>query len=68
VERLLLLWDELDDIAAACRHLALVTAEEVVSHAAPLAAAASALGAGLLGLAWHLHAAGSSGIPPSWIV
>lgn len=63
MERLLLLWDELDDIAAACRHLALATAGEVTALGGPLAAAASFLGAGLLGLSFHLHAALSSGLP-----
>lgn len=55
VERLLLLWDELDDLAGACRHVAVSTADEVASLAAPLAAFASALGAGLLTVSWHLH-------------
>ena len=53
VERLLLLWDELDDLAGACRHVALFTADEVASLAAPLGAFASALGAGLLTFGWH---------------
>jgi hypothetical protein len=53
VERLLLLWDELDDIVGACRHIALSTADEVVSLAAPIAAAASALTVGLLSLHGH---------------
>ncbi|MGH8220181.1 MAG: hypothetical protein ACREUT_16700 [Steroidobacteraceae bacterium] len=55
MERLLLLWDELDDLAGACRHVAVATADEVVSLAAPLAAFASALGAGLLTLGWYAH-------------
>jgi hypothetical protein len=54
VERLLQLWDELDDLAGACRHVALSTADEVASLAAPIAAAASALTAGLLALHWHI--------------
>jgi hypothetical protein len=68
VERLLLLWDELDDIVAACRHVAVVTADEVVSLPAPIAAAATSLAAALLGLASHLHAALSSGASIPWIV
>jgi hypothetical protein len=55
VERLLLLWDELDDWTSACRHVAVSAADEVVSLAAPLAALASALGAGLLSLEWQAH-------------
>ena len=62
MERLLLLWDEFDDIASACRHLALITAAEVVSHAGLIGAAATFLGAGLLGWTWHLHAALPPGI------
>ena len=41
MERLLLLWDDLDDLACACRHLAATAAEEVVAVSAPLAAAVS---------------------------
>jgi hypothetical protein len=57
VERLLQLWDELDDLVGACRHVALSTADEVASLAAPIAAAASALTAGLLSLYWQAHLA-----------
>lgn len=53
MERLLLLWDELDDLAGACRHVAVFTADEVASLAAPLGAFVSALGAGLLTFGWH---------------
>jgi hypothetical protein len=55
VERLLLLWDELDDLAGACRHVAISAADEVASLAVTLAAFASALGAGLLTLGWAVH-------------
>ncbi len=53
MERLLLLWDELDDLASACRHLTNSAADEVAGLGLPLAsavvsAAASALGACLL--------------------
>jgi hypothetical protein len=41
-EFLLHLWDELDDIAGVCRHLATSAAAEVVASAAPLIAAVSA--------------------------
>ena len=54
VEFLLHLWDELDDIAGVCRHLAASTAAEVVATAAPLIAAAS--GALLAGTATLLIA------------
>ena len=53
MERLLHLWDELDDLAGACRHVAVSTADEVASLAAPIAAWASALTAGLIVLHWH---------------
>ena len=36
------LWDEVDDIAGVCRHLATSAAAEVVATAAPLIAAVSA--------------------------
>jgi hypothetical protein len=36
------LWDDLDDIAGVCRHVAAATAAEFVAAAAPLIAAASA--------------------------
>jgi hypothetical protein len=36
------LWDDLDDIAGVCRHVAAATAAELVAVAAPLIAAASA--------------------------
>ena len=39
MEVLLLLWDELDDWAHACRHLATTAASEVADVAAPLMAA-----------------------------
>ncbi len=57
MERLLLLWDELDDLVSAGCHLAASAAGEVTGLAVPIAAAASALGAALIGLQWHAHAA-----------
>jgi len=50
MERLLLLWDDLDDFVGACRHVATSAAEEVAaSVSAPLMAAVSAIvGAWLL--------------------
>jgi len=41
MEFFLQLWDELDDLACACRHLATETAGEVLASAAPLIATAS---------------------------
>ena len=57
MERLLLLWDEFDDLVGALRHVASSAADEVASVAAPIAAAASALGAGLLSLRAYTHLA-----------
>ena len=42
MERLLLLWDELDDLAYACRHVAAAAVEEVGAVSAPLVAGVSA--------------------------
>ena len=39
MEIMLLLWDELDDWAHACRHLASTTISEVTEFAVPLATA-----------------------------
>ena len=65
MERLLLLWDEIDDVAGACRHVALVTAGEVASLLLPLAPlAAAAFGAGLLGPSLHLLGVLAAGAPP----
>jgi hypothetical protein len=41
MEFFLYLWDELDDVAGACRHVATSTALEIATAAAPLIAAAS---------------------------
>jgi hypothetical protein len=43
MEFLLHLWDELDDVVGACRHVATSAVAEVVAADAPLIAAASAL-------------------------
>ncbi len=48
MERLLLLWDELDDFACACRHLATSAVEEVGAVSAPVTAAVSAFAVWLL--------------------
>ena len=57
MERLLLLWDELDDLAGVFRHVALATADEFAGVAAPIAAAACALAGGLLALHSQAHIA-----------
>lgn len=44
MEVFLHLWDELDDLASACRHVATSAASEFAVGAAPLLAGASALG------------------------
>ncbi|HTW38079.1 MAG TPA: hypothetical protein VMD49_05885 [Steroidobacteraceae bacterium] len=67
MERLLLLWDELDDLAGACRHLALAAADELAGVAAPLAAAACALAGGLLALHLQAHIALASPQSVPWI-
>ncbi len=40
-ELFLHLWDELDDLIGVCRHVAAVTAEEVLAASAPVIAATS---------------------------
>jgi hypothetical protein len=50
MERLLLLWDELDDFAHACRHLATSAVEEVGAVSAPVTAVVSTLSALVLWL------------------
>ncbi len=44
MEVFLHLWDELDDLTGACRHLAASAAAELLEGAAPVVAAASAAG------------------------
>ena len=41
MEMFLHLWDELDDVAGACRHVATSTVVEITAAAAPLIAAAA---------------------------
>ena len=48
MEVFLHLWDELDDLAAASRHLAVSAAAELLEGAAPVVAAASAAGVWVL--------------------
>jgi hypothetical protein len=48
MEFLLLWWDELDDLAHACRHLVSSALSEMATLSAPLASTASAIGAFVL--------------------
>ena len=48
MEVFLHLWDELDDLASVCRHVATSAAAELVEAAAPFLVSASALGAWLI--------------------
>jgi hypothetical protein len=48
MEIFLHLWDELDDLGGACRHMATTTAAEILEGATPLLASAAALGAWVL--------------------
>jgi hypothetical protein len=45
MEFLLLWWDELDDLAHACRHLVASAAADLATLSAPLASIAGAVGA-----------------------
>jgi hypothetical protein len=67
VERLLRLWDELDDLAGACRHVAVSAADEFASIATPIAALVSALAAGLLAVEWQTHFSILSQYSVRWI-
>jgi hypothetical protein len=51
MERLLLLWDDLDDLTAAFRHVATSALDEAVAAAAPIATVTTSLIAFLLGAA-----------------
>jgi hypothetical protein len=48
MEVFLHLWDEIDDLVNACRHVATSAASELVDGAVPLVAGASALGVWML--------------------
>ena len=56
MEFLLLWWDELDDVAGACRHLATSAVDEVAGLATPLVALAVASGAWLAAARFAAHA------------
>ena len=57
MERLLFLWDELDDWAGAGRHLAAAAAAEIAVLAGPLLSASSALALWFLVPQSHMNAA-----------
>lgn len=48
MERFLLLWDDLDDMSAACRHMTVCAMDEVAELSGAVAAAASAFALWLL--------------------
>ncbi|MDE2049403.1 MAG: hypothetical protein KGL45_16790 [Gammaproteobacteria bacterium] len=50
-------WDELDDVAGACRHVATTALAEAASLSTPLFAWASAVGVGLLAPQLRVNAA-----------
>ena len=50
MEFLLLLWDDLDDVSAACRHVALATVDEIAEVPGALTAAVTAFTVWLLRL------------------
>jgi len=52
MEIFLHLWDELDDVAWACRHVATAAAREVLVLSRPLGRAASSAGSWLLSASW----------------
>jgi hypothetical protein len=54
MEFMLFLWDELDDLAGACRHVATCAATEVAAMSAPLITALVAGTATFLGAYRHL--------------
>jgi hypothetical protein len=54
MEIFLNLWDEIDDFAGACRHIATSFAVEAAALSRPLAASVLALAAAPLGWLWSL--------------
>ena len=66
MEFLLHLWDEIDDLAGACRHLATCAATEAAALSAPLVAAGSALGVWVLLPQFRLNAALLAGTATFW--
>lgn len=53
MEIFLHLWDELDDLAGACRHVAASAAAEVAALSRPLKSAAFCAGAWLVSVTWQ---------------
>ena len=66
METFLHLWDELDDLAGACRHVVRSAAAEAAALSAPLVTWASALGLWLLLPQFRLNAALLAGTATFW--
>jgi len=66
MEFLLHLWDEIDDLTGACRHLATSALSEAAALSAPLVAAGSALGVWMLLPQFRLNAALLAGTATFW--
>jgi hypothetical protein len=66
MEVLLLLWDELDDLTGACRHLASAAMSEVAALGAPLATAGSAVAVWVLWPQFWLNASLLAGLATLW--
>ena len=57
MERLLLLWDEFDDLTGAGRHIVVSVASSLAGLSTPLMCAASALGIWFVAPQFHVNAA-----------
>jgi hypothetical protein len=66
MEFMLYLWDELDDLAGACRHVATSAATEVAALSAPLVTWGSALTVWLLLPQFRINAALLAGTATFW--
>jgi hypothetical protein len=66
MEFLLHLWDEVDDLTGACRHLATYAVAEAAALSAPLVTAGSALGVWLLLPQFRMNAALLAGTATFW--
>ncbi|HYL03064.1 MAG TPA: hypothetical protein VEU54_06565 [Steroidobacteraceae bacterium] len=66
METLAHLWDELDDVAGVCRHLATAAAAEFLAGSIPYLAAAASLGVWLLLPDFRLNAALLASLATFW--
>lgn len=66
MELLAHLWDELDDVAGACRHVATSAGTELLAGTVPYLAAAASLGVWLLLPDFRLNAALLGGMATFW--